>query len=96
MPQFQNNIASTYHIILHHINLYIFRIFLYSQIYTETGAFSTQNFTTLLNVAIVRGKSKLHQQTNSEKFSKISEHTKKYGKNYNGLPQELKKYLSSK
>ena len=39
----------------------IFRTFSYSQMYTETGAFSTQNFRTSFKDAIARGKLKLYQ-----------------------------------
>ena len=45
--------------------------------YTETRAFSNQSFKTLFKDAIARDKSKLHQQTDSKKFSKISGRTKK-------------------
>ena len=60
-----------------------FRISLYSQMFTET--FSTKSFRTLFKDAIARGKSKLHQKTDPEKFSKISRRTQKYSKNYNKL-----------
>ena len=88
MPHFESNTPSAI--------FYgsVFRISSYGQMCTETGAFSTHSFRTLFKNAISRSKSKLHQQTDSERFSKISVGTKKYAKNYNELLQELKNYLS--
>ena len=72
MPHFESNIQSTI--------FYgsIFSEFLcIGQVYTKTGAFSAQSYRTSFKDAIARTKSKLHQQKDYKRFSKISGHTKK-------------------
>ena len=56
MPHFERNVEST----IFYESVF-FVISSYSQMYTETGAFSTQCFRTLFKNAITSGKSKLHQ-----------------------------------
>ena len=59
--------------------------------YTDTGAFSTQSLGTLFKNAIARGKSKLHQQTDSKKLSKISRRIKNMWQKLQRIPSRTKK-----
>ena len=62
----------------------------------KNGAFSTQSFWIFFKMLPQIGNQSCINKQILKGLWKISTHTKKYGKNYNELLQELKNYLSAK